>query len=430
MGQSASNQAGIRQIFCGTKPLALLVLGLSEFVRGSLLFFILPIYVSGVLNLAPGVIGYALAAHYTVDTSLRSPAGWLTDRFGQRRVLFVALSVGMLGLWLVVRAEEDLRVILGTALLGIAMAAVWPGVISRVTCDLSPKSHATAMGGIMMAWLAGAGSGMVVMSWVLGDHVQSGFNSLLILWMASLILAMVAMKKFTPRPASVRQKLGPHLGQLFRELYKVRLLFPGMFIQTFAMGLLLPVMAVYAHYDLGLNGRWYSYLLIAGGAGTVLLQLPMGRLVDRLGYKKFLVAGFALSSLILPIIVQFHTLWIVFMSVMMLGMAYALILPSWNSVLARTVSESQRAVMWGVFMSVEGLGMALGPLAGSQLWQHFSPHLPFYTAALILCVMTFFYAYAPLERIFIRVYQSSGAERPEGESHENETPAPWEGEHA
>lgn len=428
MTKSASHPTGIRQIFCGTKPLALVVLGLSEFVRGSLLFFILPIYVSGVLNLAPGVIGYALAAHYTVDTSLRSPAGWLTDRFGQRKVLLVALSIGFLGLWLVVQAQEGLRVILGSALLGIAMAAVWPGVISRVTSGLSEKSYATAMGGVIMAWLAGAGSGMVVMSWFLGNHVKRGFTSLFVLWLASLLIAMVAMQKFVPGPVHLRKKFQDHLRLLMSELYKVRLLFPGMFVQTFAMGLLLPVMALYAHYELGLDGRWYSYLLIAGGTGTVLLQLPMGRLVDKLGYKRFLVSGFALSSLILPVIVQFHSLWLVFLSVFMLGMAYALILPSWNSVLAQTVSETQRAVMWGVFMSVEGLGMALGPLAGSQLWQRLSPHSPFYAAAIILSGMTFFYAYAPLERIFLAERNRSETTLLEGEPQDKS--GVWEGEHA
>ena len=395
----------VRKVFHGKKVLALVVLGLCEFVRGALLFFILPIYVRVVLDLSPGVIGYAMAAHYAMDTSLRSPSGWFTDRFGQRKVLLVTLTVGLVGLLFIIQANQDFPLILGSAMLGMAMASVWPGVISRVTASLSAESHATAMSGVIMAWLVGAGSGMVSMSWLLDDHVRSGFASLLALWFGSLVLSMIAMQG---RAAdSHHSKVRLRARNVWREVYSVRLLFPGMFVQTFAIGLLLPVLVLYARYELGLSGRMYSYLLIAGGAGTVVLQIPFGRLVDRFGYKRFLVPGFALSSVMLVLMVQTHVIWLVFASVAGLGFAYALILPSWNSVLARSVSDKRRAVMWGVFMTVEGFGMALGPLAGSQLWQNVSPHSPFYAASAILLGMTVFYTYAPLERVFFKTRPSN-----------------------
>ncbi len=387
-----------RHIFRRESSLALLTLGLCEFVRGALLFFILPIYVRGVLGLSTAVVGYAIGGHYTLDTGLRSVAGWCVDRFGGRKVVIVCLGLGWIGLWMIVRAHHGVLLVSGCGLLGIGMAAIWPATISRVTGGLKCGSYATAMGGIMMAWLIGAGGGAITMSWFLGDHVRSGFATLLGVWLLSYILAIVIMQGYLSERHH-RHRTG--LKAVLREVHGVRILFPGMFVQMFAVGLLLPVMVLYARYVLGFDGRMYSYLLLAGGAATVLLQVPMGRLVDRYGYKPFLVGGFILSGTMLPIIVQLHVTWQVFLGVAGFGTAYALVLPSWNSVLARSVTERRRAVMFGVFMTVEGLGMAVGPLVGTELWNIFGPVAPFYVAAGILLVMSVFYSLVHLERLFV-----------------------------
>jgi DHA1 family multidrug resistance protein-like MFS transporter len=393
-----NQSAGIRHIFTGSRLLSLSILGLAEFVRGALLFFILPIYIHGDLGFSAAVVGYALGAHYTADTVLRSPSGWLTDRFGQRRVILLAQVFGWLGLWLIIDAKVSLTVITGCALLGVGMAAVWPAVISRVTGGLSSETYATAMGGVMMAWLSGAGAGAVSMSWILGNHVHSGFVVLLIVWLASMVMSIFSMQGYKANIHSNKHRL--HLSHVLREVKGVRLLLPGMFVQTFAMGLLLPVFVLYTTTVLGLDGKTYSYLLIAGGAATVLLQIPMGRLVDRYGYKFFLLLGFAICATMIPVLIHLKTLWIIFIGVAGLGTGYAFILPAWNSVLAQSVSEKRRAVMWGIFMTVEGVGMALGPLVGGKLWTNFNPTTPFWAASIILVSMMIFYGIAPLEHLF------------------------------
>ncbi len=380
----------LRQIFNLPKSLSIFILGLCEFVRGALLFFILPIYVRGVLGLSASIVGYALAAHYTVDTGLRGPTGWLTDRFGPMKVLPAALAIGWLGIWSIIHAHDAFHVILGSASLGLGMSAVWPAVISRVTGGLSTESYATAMGGVMMAWLIGAGAGAVSMGWLLGDHVGSGFLALLAVWLISIILSVFAMQGYRMEEHH-RHRL--HIGHILREIVNVRLLIPGMFFQNLAMGLLLPVFVLYTHYVLHLDGKVYSYLLVAGGAATVLLQIPMGRLVDKYGYRPFLVTGLAVCSVLLPTTVHLTTLGKIFLCVAGLGVGYALILPAWNSVLARSVSEQRRAVMWGIFMTVEGLGMAVGPLVGGKLWEDVGPTAPFWVAAGILVVMMFLYGF-------------------------------------
>jgi DHA1 family multidrug resistance protein-like MFS transporter len=397
---------GVRNIFSGAKALALVVVGLCEFVRGALLFFVLPIYVRGVLGMTSATVGYALAAHYTMDTGLRGPSGWLTDRFGQRRLLVPALVVGGIGIATVWRAHHAWGVVLGSALLGIGMSAVWPAVISRVTHGLPPATHATAMGGVMMAWLTGVGAGTVSMGWVLGEHVRRGFILLLGVWGLAGVIAAVVLNLRPLAQAHVRL----HPRRVWAEVRSVRLLLPGTFVQTFAMGVLMPVFELYTRYQLGYSGRLYAELLVAGGAATVLFQIPCGRWVDRAGFRPFLVGGFTVCAVMLAALVNVRTLWAVILCAAGLGMGYALVLPAWNSVLAHTVSEARKAVMWGIFMTVEGIGMAVGPLVGGRLWDSMGPTAPFWAASVILFGMAVFYGIAPVERLFRRESTAATAE--------------------
>lgn len=388
---------GVSQIFRGQKLFALFALGSCEFVRGALIFFILPIYVHGVLGLPTDMVGIAIAAHYICDTGLRGPSGWLLDRFGQRRVLLPMLLLAFIGLCMIVRHHELVVIVTGSALLGAGMAAIWPATIARVTAQLPSTAYATAMGGVMMAWLMGAGGGAICMSWILGAKVQKGFEILQVIWVVAFFLSVVSMRQIK----HVEHRSRAHLKLVIAEMVSVRLLFPGIFVQTFAMGILMPVLVLYVRYILGFNGQMYSLLLICGGSATVLLQVPMGRLVDTYGYKWFLVPGFVLSAIVLPMIVQVHLRWALFLAVAGLGAAYALILPSWNAVLAQSVSDTRRAAMFGIFMTIEGIGMALGPLVGTALWNMFNPTAPFYAAALILLGMSIFYIIAPLDKLFL-----------------------------
>lgn len=391
-------QLALKEIFTWTKLGALLTLGLSEFVRGSLLFFILPIYIRGVLHFSAGVVGYAMAAHYALDTSLRGPSGWLADRFGGRKVAVAALTTGWFGLLLLTRFHTDWSVVSGCALLGIGMAAIWPCVVARMTGGLPAVANATAMSGVMMAWLLGVGCGTVVMSFVLGRHVQSGFMALLFIWLCGIVLAIISIPGYRPEDHH-KKRLG--LRNVLREVRSVRILLPGIFVQTFIMGILMPVFVLYTQYQLGLSGALYSSLLVTAGAATVVFQLPVGRLVDRFGFKPFLLVGFGACAVFLSFVVHAHRLWALFLGMGGVGASYAFILPSWNSVLAHSVTPQRRALMWGVFMTVEGLGMALGPLVGARLWQDFQPSTPFLFAGIVLIAMMFLYGFFPLERTFV-----------------------------
>jgi len=390
---------------------ALITLMLVEFVRGALILSVLPNIGIDVLALTPTAIGLAISTHYFFDNILRTPMGFLSDHFGQRIVLALGLCTGALGLIVIAGATDALTLTGGAALLGVGTSPLWPAVITTVTANGDEKQKASAMGYIYIAWLIGGGSGPVLINFILGWSYRTAFTLLVTVLLAGGLLAVAA----SPRLQTAASANGPqqlfdahrYLREIIVHLKEIRTLFPGMFVQTLAIGILIPVLTPYARVVLGVSPQLQSVAMLTVGGATVILLPVMGKLVDRVGARPFLSGGFLLTAIALVLFTLQTHVWPAIGFMVLLGFSYAMILPSWNSVLDRSIDREKRGTMWGVFMTVEGLGTAAGPYIGGRLWQTVGPQAPFLLSAAVVGVMGLVYVFMRIPGLGRRLKPSS-----------------------
>ncbi|MHB1630039.1 MAG: MFS transporter [Bacilli bacterium] len=389
-----------RQILKYRVMSSLITLMLVEFVRGALILSLLPNIGIDTLALTPATIGLAISTHYFFDNILRTPMGFLADHFGQRIVLALGLCVAALGLIIIAGAAGAGALTGGAALLGVGTSPLWPAVITTVTANGDEKQKASAMGYIYIAWLIGGGSGPVLINFILGWSYRAAFTVLVTVLLAGGLLAAATTPQARP-PASLdarRTPFDPHryLREIIVHLREIRALFPGMFVQTLAIGILIPVLTPYARVVLGVSPQLQSVAMLTVGGATVILLPVMGKLIDRVGARPFLSGGFLLTAVALVLFTLQTSAWPAIGFMALLGFSYAMILPSWNSVLDRAIDREKRGAMWGVFMTVEGLGTAAGPYIGGQLWQTAGPQAPFLMSAAVVGVMGLVYVFMRL----------------------------------
>lgn len=404
-----------------------------EFVRGALFFALLPTYITRVLGYSAAVSGMVISAQYFSDTMLKSPSGWFVDRFGAWAMLMVGLPLSLVAIIIFATAHSFWALIAASVLFALGAAPAWPALVSTAV-DVSPThERATTMGAIYLAWLTGSGAGTILVNFVIANTYRTAFQLLVIVFSISAILAVLIWARGlrvlpespnkqsgsqahaagqsragAARVDAARRPLSAQIRDIARHLWQIRVLVPGMFVQTMALGMLLPYVVLYLTMHLGVGQSFYGYLLLAGGSVTVAALLPMGKLADRTSYRLMLGVGFSVAALALAAIVQTTSLTLVFVFACILGASYAMILPAWNAMLTRTLPDAIRGTLIGVFMSVEGLGAATGPLIGGKLWEALGPTGPFYTAAAILAVMAVFYAVYPIEKTLPWVSQHRG----------------------
>ena len=183
------------------------------------------------------------------------------------------------------------------------------------------------------------------------------------------------------------QSVSTYLSEVRKSMSVSPVMFPAMFAQTFALGILTPILTLYAKEVLQLSSLQYSLFLIAGGAVTVICLVPMGKMVDRMGIRPFLLIGFALSATALLLFTFVKSMSILYFLVAALGVGYAFIIPSWNALIASAIPPEKRGAVWGFFLTIEGLGMIVGPIVSGKLWDVYGYHAPFMMSGFVLALL-------------------------------------------
>lgn len=371
------------------------VLATAEFSRTALIVTLLPAFVQGPLSSTLALAGLATSAHYLLDTAGRSPAGWFVDRFGPRITLIIGVAIEIVALVLAMHADRPLWLVVFLALMGVGTASHWPAVVTG-TNRLTPNKYRGAMmGAVFAGWLTGSGLGPVTINFVIGNRLTDRFAFDVLIW-ADIAAFVLVLLLNGPRLREFSKEAHQHLpARGWAVLWPLRAVLPGMFVQTMVLGLMMPVLTPFTHRVLHLSKWEFAALLLGAGALTVLLLVPMGRLADHMGLKVPLTGGFWLAAASLLGLAFIRSFWALVGVGSILGLSYALILPSWNAFLARMIPAEQEGLLWGVFMTVEGVGLTVGPSVGARLFE-MAPEAPFLLAAGILFVMGFFYwAYHP-----------------------------------
>lgn len=391
-----------------------LLIFLVEFVKGGLLVTLLPVYMGHVLGLPAFAIGVAFALQYVGDNALRGPAGWLAERLGFRMIMSIGMILVLGAVFIMATEKSTGWLILACGVMGIGSAPLWPCVMSKIT-DLSHADgkYGTSMSIIEIASLGGAGLGPVTVNWISDTSYQSTLWMMLICMTVVLAIALcLPGRKESSSIATVNnhtidqthnnaesltenQLSAPNLSVsritgkqrlqqyivLIRSLHIHPLLYPALFLQSFALGILTPIITLYVISQLGLTPAYFNGLLIAGGGVTALGLIPAGRLIDRWGSRYFLHIGFLLAGTALIGIASTTVLAWIWIFVVCVGLSYAMILPAWNSLLANLVPAQERGMIWGLFLTLQGSGLVIGPLVSGKLWDIISPQAPFFVSA-------------------------------------------------
>jgi MFS family permease len=363
-----------------------------EFVKGALLVSVLPIHFARGLGLSAYVLGWAFALQYVGDNAFRVPAGWMIDRWGYRMPMAGGLATSFAGVAALAWLDGGGWMLLGCFLLGAGTSPLWPCVVAGATGESGETASGRAMSAIYIASFVGTGAGPVAINYIAaGDALRAPFLVCLALSAAALAVGLLL-----PGRAVVPRKEASESAGLLSTLRDVRggaVLFPAMFLQTLALGLLTPVVTLYAREDLGLRPSEFSLLLIVGGGASLLLILLVGRLSDTFGTRPFLLAGIPLAAAATAAFAFAQNRTQLFLAVIAVAIGYALLIPAWNAHLARVVPRERRGAAWGAFLAIEGSGFVAGPIVSGWMWENASHRAPFLASGAALGALFVLYLF-------------------------------------
>jgi DHA1 family multidrug resistance protein-like MFS transporter len=348
----------------------------------------LPLFIRS-LGVPVSTVGFIAAASTVVGIVVSLPAGILSDIIGRRRVLLAAAFVFATApfLYLLITSPEQLVAVriyhgLATAILGpVALAAVADTFETGRGERMGWYSSAT-MTGRFLAPLVG---GILIFGddfhWV---YVADGVAGVLALLFA-MRMTRVSAVSIPVREAFRRQrgKYGQEIAFVFR--HTGILATSGIeAVQYFAFGCLETYLPIYLNETLGYPA-WKIGLLFTAQVLTATFTKPvMGRLSDRYGRIRMIVAGLALGGIAVGIILFSSNYFVILALIAVFGLGLATVTASTSALVADLSRAGGRGGAMGILSGIMDIGHSAGPMAAGILLGGFSYRATFGTGGVFL----------------------------------------------
>jgi MFS family permease len=336
------------------------------------MFIILPVFALYAEQLPGGadhmLIGFALGAYGLTQAMLQIPFGWLSDRWGRKRTIYLGLLLFAAGSFIAAAAQHIDMVILGRIIQG---AGAISAAVIALTADLTrdeQRTQAMAIIGVTIGITFGVS---MVAGPVLNRVV--GVPGIFALTGVLALAAMAVVRWLIPDPArAVAPALAdPAAGftSVLRDPELARLNL-GIFV-LHALLMALFVVVPFELRDAGIlaASHWRVYLPVMAGAFA--LMLPPMILAERRGRQKaaFLGAIAVLMAGQLGLMLLSHTVAGIAVSLLLFFSGFNLLEASLPSFISRAAPPAAKGTAVGIYGSVQSLGTFVGAAVGGLISQ-------------------------------------------------------------
>jgi MFS family permease len=373
------------------------------------LFIILPIFAIYAQHLPGGdshlLIGIALGAYGLTQAVLQIPAGWMSDRYGRKPVIYASLMLFAAGSFIAADAHNIYWIIIGRVVQG---AGALNAAVMALTADLTReevRTKAMAMIGITIGITF---SISMVLSPMLNNVL--GVPGIFAMTGILALLAIVVVKFVIPDPAITRfhsdtEASWGHFAEVLRNRDLLRLDFGIFSLHAILMSVFMQVPFVMEKDGLALSHHWYIYLPVMLVA--FVLMVPPIVIAEKKARMKqvFMLAIFlAMCAQVLLMFGQ-HSLWGVALALLVFFAAFNVLEATLPSMISKIAPLASKGTAMGVYSSVQFLGAFSGAAIGGALMQFVGGDAVFiFAIALLLVWLIVASTMQPLATVRTRLY--------------------------
>lgn len=356
----------------------IVIIGLLPLVMvlgNSMLIPILPL-MEEELNISPLQVGFLLSVFSILAAVVIPIVGFLSDRFGRKKLVLISLGFVMIGSIVTIVAGQGVAhpfewVLLGRVLQGIGAGGTAPLAMALVGDLFEGSERSKSLGALEVF----NGIGKVVSPFI-------GAIAALFFWYSAFyiyfIISLAAFLGIYYSISTVDQEKNNESLTKYRKMLVVvikkqaRWLFPLAFLGAIGLFLLFGLL-VFLSFEIE---RIYQ---INGIFKGIVFTIPLGALTfvsywtgknigsDHIYMKQLLLLGSMLLSGALVFLIFFHNLQALIFGLTLASAGLGFVLPCVNTLITSSVSGKERGLIVSLYAMIRFLGVAFGPIFFS-LW--------------------------------------------------------------
>ncbi|MDH5482901.1 MAG: MFS transporter [Candidatus Bathyarchaeota archaeon] len=350
------------------------------------------LYVLG-LGATETILGVVGLSQFLALASLQFPGGYLADKYG-RKWLISTMTFGVaLSFILYAIAPSWPVVLIGVVLMSIFNSVYQPALTAMVSDSLPPERRGMGFSITMLISSASTTPSPVVAALLrarfgLIDGMRIAYGIVVVLFLFAAFFRFFFLKEtivnaskpslkeiLQSYPTALRKSVSVWK-ELPRSLVYLFLSFSVMII-GFSSTFLLT--AVYATKVLLIDEVVWALVVAAIPVTTIILAIPVGKLVDKIKRKIPILASILMFGLSMWLFV-YGDLERVIASLILLGTGQVMLMASFQALQTDLTPKEQRGKVSGFINFVTFIIMAAGSFVGGYLYEHVSPQAPFLIA--------------------------------------------------
>lgn len=355
-----------------------------------------PLYVKALGGTA-STIGFIGAASMLASALVQIPGGYMTDKYGRRWLIVSMTFIAAIARVFYAYAPVWQWILVGQILAGFC--SIYRPALTAIVADSLPEDkRGTGFSIINLIQSVSTTPAPLLAGFLFTAYglVPSMRLSYKIAAVGFIVAALIRFRlKETvenPSPVNIREMLGAYPASL-RASIDVWGLVPkaafvvfivGIFID-FTASLFQPVMALYVIQDLGISEVRFSYIMTALPVSMILLSIPAGLLIDRIGRRKPLMASFVFWAVAVLLLV-YGSFWRVILAMVMVGSIMILVNSAGSALMADLVPKEHRGKVSGSRGFFGMIAGGLGQLSGGWMYDNISHQAPFLVEVLLVAI--------------------------------------------
>jgi MFS family permease len=345
------------------------------------LFIILPIFAIYAQQLPGGesqtLIGIALGAYGLTQAILQIPAGWLSDHYGRKPVIYAGLILFAIGSFVAGSADNIYWIIAGRVIQG---AGAINAAVMALTADLTREEHRTKAMAMIGITIGITFSISLVLSPLLYQVI--GVPGIFKLIGVLALLAMAVVAFVIPNPAITRfhsdtEATIKKLGAVLRNKDLLRLDFGIFSLHAILMSVFMQVPFILRQDGLEAAQHWKVYLPVMLVAFALMVP-PIIIAEKKAKMKQIFMGAVALAALAqLSLMLLQHSVWGVALALLVFFTSFNVLEATLPSLISKIAPLDAKGTAMGIYSSVQFLGAFFGAAVGGFLMQHFGGNAVF-----------------------------------------------------
>jgi MFS family permease len=352
---------------------------------------LLPIYLTE-LGASIGQVGLIFTLTSVVMFILQIFGGWISDSIGRLRAIAIGSIGGIVGFTAMLIAPTWQWMLVALTVLRFPYALVSPS-FGAFIAENSAEEHRGRVYGITDTIYQITGVlGPPLGGFIAGAH---GFKSMLLvsailytlaaglrIWMATTMRSPEEAPPQRLTTDSLRINLKTMASMLVGGGVITWILITDG-VRDIAFRLSGELQPLYLEQIAGLSIEQIGLLGSVFSGAMMITPMISGRISDRYGERVPISIGFSLVFLGYMIFLQVYAYVGFVVAWMVFGIGVGLLSPAYSSLISKVVPQRMLGTFSGLFQSSIGLISLPGPWVGAQLWERFSPRLPFSITAAV-----------------------------------------------